>query len=264
MPFRNITRRSFSRSDCLYLSKKVTTLSIVLGTLLTNNLGLTYSTSVIKKPYRILVIHGKGNSGDLYRSKLLPLIESHQFKNCEFLFPNAPFQMITDGDSAPNQYEWWKLGKGERSFTAKNYEGIQTSIELIESFKSIDAVIGHSQGAILLSILLARGLLGHSSFLPSKTILSGAAWPNPYSDFLEQIENMNDSEKLILIKKSNLEKTLHVIGEIDDINPPEMAKRICRIFGGELKIHSGGHFLPIDEASIQGYANFLNLPNDKL
>jgi Serine hydrolase (FSH1) len=201
----------------------------------------------LSRGYRVLVLHGKYNSADNYRRILSPLVDCNLFQGCEFKFLNAPHRI---GDES--EYEWWGLAKEERSYTAKEYIGIDKSINLIESVGEVDAIIGHSQGAILTSILLARGVLGKSKFLPKKAILSGAAWPNPYTKMLENLQPY-------MIESAGL-KTLHVVGDADDVNPTEHARLICDIFRGDLMTHPGGHFLPTDEASLKRYAEFLQPP----
>ena len=55
-------------------------------------------------------------------------------------------------------------------------------------------------------------------------------------------------------------KSLYIAGDIDDVNPPEHARRICQLFCGELMCHPGGHILPTDETSLRKYAEFLQIP----
>ena len=86
--------------------------------------------------YRVVVIHGKGNSGDSYRQRLQPLITAPQFQHVEWVFPTAPYRM-RDGHE---EFEWWRLPKGERSFTALSYDGAEESIKQIESMTDVDAL----------------------------------------------------------------------------------------------------------------------------
>jgi len=205
-------------------------------------------------PLRVLVLHGKGTNGEIYKRRLNPLVQSVSLKNdhVEWFFPNAPhlikLESSVNHHQPTNTFEWWRLGEGERSFTADFYDGVQSSIRFVEEFGSVDAIIGHSQGAILASILIARGVLGQSSFLPKKFILSGAAWPKPYGYLLEMLK----AEKV----KQNI-KSLHVIGTLDEVNPPEMAEKLCNLLGGEILLHAGGHSLPLDSAYLDKYVEFL-------
>ena len=198
--------------------------------------------------YRVVVLHGKGNSGESYRQRLQPLITAPQFQHVEWVFPTAPYRM-RDGHE---EFEWWRLPKGERSFTALSYEGADESIKQIESMKDVDALVGHSQGAILMSVVLARRALGLSTFQTKHAILSGAAWPKPYEKLMNELSSLpRDSIPI---------KTLHVIGAADDVNPTEQAAEICSLLQGQLLMHPGGHVLPLDEESIGKYASFLLSP----
>jgi pimeloyl-ACP methyl ester carboxylesterase len=194
------------------------------------------ATSV--RAYRIAVLHGKGNTGDTYRQRLQPLITAPQFKGVEWVFPTAPYTMSGGSD----QREWWRLPRGERSFTASTYEGAEESIALVESL-NVDALIGHSQGAILMAVVLARKAQGLSAFKLQKAILSGAAWPKPYEALME---------KLTAVPAGTLKTalpTLHVLGAQDDVNPTEQAAEICSLLQGELLMHPGGHVLPTTSTS---------------
>lgn len=210
--------------------------------------GSMTMAAALTKGYKIVVLHGKGNTGATYQERLAPLINAAQFQQCEFVFPTAPYQMGKEVD----QYEWWRLPRGERSFTATSYEGAEASIDMIEKLVDVDAIIGHSQGAILMSIVLARKALGLSSFQVKRAILSGAAWPKPYEYSL--------MGKLASIPKGSLlttTPTLHVMGAADDVNPTEQAAEICRLLQGEVCMHPGGHVLPLNDEYIQKYASFL-------
>ena len=195
--------------------------------------------------YRVVVIHGKGNSGDSYRQRLQPLITAPQFQHVEWVFPTAPYRM-RDGHE---EFEWWRLPKGERSFTALSYDGAEESIKQIESMTDVDALIGHSQGAILMSVVLARRALGLSSFQTKHAILSGAAWPKPYEKLMNELSTLPLCSVPI--------PTLHVLGAADDVNPTEQAAEICSLLQGQLLMHPGGHVLPLDQESIGKYASFL-------
>ena len=199
------------------------------------------------RAYRIAVLHGKGNTGETYRSRLEPLITASAFAGVEWVFPTAPYKMI----GADDQYEWWRLPRGERSFTALSYEGAEESIAMVEAL-NVDALIGHSQGAILMAIVLARKAQGLTSFSLKRAILSGAAWPKPYEDTL--------MEKLAAAPAGSLKAalpSLHVIGAIDNVNPTEQAAEICSLLQGDLLMHPGGHVLPVDDVYIAKYAKFL-------
>lgn len=199
------------------------------------------------KKIRILALHGKGGSGPEFQAKLTPLMKSLQkkYQDCNTLldidFITAPF----DGG------QWWTLPPGVRSFNADKYQGFETSVKLVQESVSktkYDFILGHSQGAILLSAMMAQSTESNiwSEFgcqdNPVGLILNGAAWPNPYSELLESFQVSNDGNF----------QCLFIIGEIDAINPPEGAERVrdsMKTGGLEVStiVHPRGHPVPVED-----------------
>ena len=144
-------------------------------------------------------------------------------------------------------FAWWKLPAGERSFTATEYPGFEESTEKIlaamnEQDDPFDLVMAHSQGAILTAALLALGRFpGHPRL---GYILNGVAWPNPYTNELEELTFTTKDEP------SHTPRILLVTGEKDQINPPASQVKVqdALVAAGACVTslqHSGGHGLPI-------------------
>ena len=128
------------------------------------------SASASSSPIRVLCLHGKGESSASFQSLLSPLIQlCHQRKlDIEWVFPNGSFPC------SPYQpedgFSWWNLPPNTRSFTTSQYIGVDETLRRIETeIYPVDVVFGFSQGAILASVLLMRGLLHehHSISRPS-------------------------------------------------------------------------------------------------
>uniref|UniRef100_A0A7S1IPF6 Serine hydrolase domain-containing protein n=1 Tax=Eutreptiella gymnastica TaxID=73025 RepID=A0A7S1IPF6_9EUGL len=210
--------------------------------------------STMANPYRILVLHGKEGNGDEFKERLAPLQKGlGEDRNLEWVFLTAPH-------AVGGGFAWWTLPPGVRSFQATEYGGFEESIELIEraweELGPFDAVMGYSQGAILLSVLLSRGLTGGvTPVRPSRAILFGAAWPNPYSSGLEALKEPEVQQSL----EEGPLRTLHVYGTRDKVNPPEMAKRIADLYGHGASHyeHAGGHIVPQTPEDVARYAAFL-------
>ena len=103
--------------------------------------------------------------------------------------------------------------------------------------------MGHSQGAILLTALLALNVITEHPTIGY--ILNGVAWPNPYSLELESVQlvSMNN-------KKHTPIRILVLIGEQDQINPPAQADRVVTALqkaGCDVTVvvHPNGHAIPI-------------------
>jgi predicted esterase len=160
--------------------------------------------------------------------------------------------------------EWWMLPPGVRSFQAKEYIGFEDSALLVENAltnQKYDFLLGHSQGAILASILMTTSSIFSSNHTqrPYGCILNGVAWPNPFQEHLHHYAT-NPPEKPIL----NTTKALLIIGKMDDINPPEGGEKVRDIFKDSGKIsvetiyHENGHSFPThDPMTMEAICNWI-------
>jgi predicted esterase len=194
------------------------------------------------RTFKILALHGKGNSGDQFRKSLKPLLDATP--NCDWHFINGPHKL-------DRGFCWWNLPPGARSYTALKYDGLEQSLDTLDAAWATDGpfdiVFGHSQGAMLaaISVALASSDRDEIIFRPKSGIFSGSAWPNAANDLLTSVN-------------SSL-PTLHIWGTQDDVNPWEMAMKLKDNFGckADSLVHSGGHIVPLDEASIQKIRSFV-------
>ena len=137
--------------------------------------------------FKVLFLHGKGENGPTFQKRLGPLEAALKTRNpcvvCEYA--TAPHEI------GPGKYAWWQLPANERSFTTSEYIGMEQTLEHVQSLWAAsgpyDAVIAHSQGSILTSVLLAKALQSDYSFRPTKAVLFGAAWPKPYEALLQSL-----------------------------------------------------------------------------
>ena len=130
---------------------------------------------------------------------------------------------------------------------------------VIQELPKHDFCIGHSQGAILLTSLLAQ-----SSSLPiirGGYIWNGAAWPNPFNDQLESLAASTKQQKD--------QNGLMIVGDNDDINPPEGALRVRDLLtniGMEISTvhHNGGHSVPVsDDVALQSIITWMLKQTEK-
>jgi len=188
-----------------------------------------------RKVFNILALHGKGGSGVEFQRKLARLIEktndiAPSDVNVKWTFLDAPFE----------GGQWWLLPPNTRSFEANEYMGFRQSKDIVmDEIKDndVDLVVGHSQGAILISALLAS----NSDGTFPRCVLNGAAWPNPFTSDLYEAQRLKVWE--------NRSRALFVIGKNDKINPPSSARKVFDCFreGGmkvEIQEHDGGHSIP--------------------
>jgi predicted esterase len=187
---------------------------------------------------RVLGLHGSGGTAQAFRQLLDVWNESLN----DVQFTTSTVQGETPME---NGFAWWRLGRGERSFTA-TYDGYDTSATTVLSHVKNDdseLIIAHSQGAILTTALLAQGLLGGTVPHPRVGyILNGVAWPNPYTLELDSL------------KVTGHPRVLLITGVNDKITPPEQGFRVeaaLKQAGCNLTVllHPGGHSLPMPATS---------------
>lgn len=219
-----------------------------------------YMANEDQMTWRVLVLHGKQSNGSSFRQVLKPLEENLNRKSAcqwKWTYLTAPYKM-KDGKEA---YEWWTLKPGERSFTATEYGGYEASSKMVmEELPKHDFCLGHSQGAILLTSLLQDSHNAQSLSLPTLRggyILNGAAWPNP---FTKQLENLNESTS----KANNFDQHgIIVVGTNDKINPPDGAFRVRDLLKNigihmDTVKHDGGHSVPVkDEIALESIVSWL-------
>lgn len=208
--------------------------------------------------FRILCLHGKGGNGEEFLERLHPLrravderLMDNKHSNITIKWDalTAPYQI---GDNDDDAYAWWTMKPGERSYNAQQYIGFDESSSKVmqsvfptsdQSSCNHDLILGHSQGAILLSALLAT----NADLQRSKCsyVLNGAAYPNPYKNALtsfQQQQSQHDNNMLDV-------PMLFVMGRNDNINPIESAKQVHDAYkhaGLDVSIiyHDGGHSVP--------------------
>lgn len=183
---------------------------------------------------RILALHGKGDTVANFARILTPIIQKTQ-EMYEWHIVQGAFDVPEGG------FCYWTLEPGERTYQAKVLPGFEKSLESIRKDGPWSAVFGFSQGAMMAA-------LAAESIPFEKVVLVGAAWPTAQGVVLERLK-----------AKGAMCKSLHVIGEEDEVNPPEMAKQVADCFGEGATIfnHKRGHIVPRDEEAMKAYVDFL-------
>ena len=205
--------------------------------------GMATTGSSLTSNLRVLALHGSGGNAQSFHDTITHWHRALQEKK------NIELEIVAIDAPVPNEdgtgYSWWRLPKDVRSFQATAYDGFDESSERVigtisSASEQFDLIIGHSQGGILLASLLALRMLPYH---PSRGyVLNGVAWPNPYTQQLEQLQfgTVHGQSPRILL----------VIGDNDAINAPDQALRVrgaLQSAGGTVTSihHSGGHSVPI-------------------
>ena len=201
-----------------------------------SSMGVDDTSKPSQRTFRVLALHGSGETGDrfLHRLDVLKMAAADENVHLDITTIDAPFPKA-DG------FAWWEMPPGVRSFTAERYAGLEESIsrflDVYDSFPRFDLVLGHSQGGIFISVLL---LLGKMPYYPSVGyILNGAAMPNPYRTHLTSLD----------VKKEDPPRVLFIMGQSDKIVPLSILEQLRDGFqeaGFPVSSihHPGGHSFP--------------------
>jgi len=201
-------------------------------------------------PIRVLCLHGKGESGGsfCYNTEFLDDFEDGALE-VSWEYVNAPHSTPYDALA----FEWWKLPPGERSFTATTYEGADVSLAHIERIwresGPFDGIMGFSQGAMLAAVVAAKSLMEPDfGARPKFAILFGAAYPLPFDPLLKSLKASKDTKTI---------PTMHVFGEKDNVNPPELGQLLADCFADPCIVwHPGAHTVPSESELVVRLHNF--------
>ena len=204
-------------------------------------------------PSSTLFLHGKSNDGPSFRTKMAPFLDE-----LSAVSPSWNGHFVT----SPFRGEWWSLPPGIRSGQASEYPGFEESQNLV--LKEIEersptTLLGQSQGAILLFAMIANGVL---TTFEGDVILNGIQYPKPFEELIEGLASKGS--------KMFKGRVLLVVGDSDEISPPEGASRCAeklKILCEDVQLcrHKGGHSVPIhDEGAKERMLQYcLNLNNNE-
>ena len=184
---------------------------------------------------RVLCLHGKGGNGASFARHLKPLLDATS-ETIEWYFADGHVREPNGG------FGWWELAPGVRTFQASELPGLDESLRGVRETGPWDGLFGFSQGAMLAALAAAEKDDSVTEFC----VIVGAAWPACAAAKLEEISDAGV-------------RTLHVVGARDGINPPEQARRVAAAFGAGARTfdHDGGHVVPMDEAALRAYVEFI-------
>ena len=132
-----------------------------------------------KQPLKILVLHGFGSTGESCKEQIKPLFDSLN-ENCELHFISGMHDVpqllaIMFGGSSGNA--WWSMNPSSQG------EGYQDSLKQIinileketreKSVRSYDMIVGFSQGAAMVGMLIAEQALRKKKWFKFAGCISG-------------------------------------------------------------------------------------------
>ena len=218
-----------------------------LVALLGRSRAMSVRSATTAGPLRVLCLHGKGGSAREFAERTKFVSELLPPGEVELVCVDAPHSL---GEG--RGFAWWSQAPdGARSYEAERFVGADESLAAIRTAwtdQPFDALLGHSQGAMLAAMVVA-GCAG-DAVRPRAAIMTGAAWPRPFGDALRALAARDGA---------TIPPTLHVLGRADGINPPEMGLEVAECCGAEALVHwhDGGHIVPSDAASCEVFRAFL-------
>ena len=212
--------------------------------------GEDANTKQNKATLKVLLLHGKGSSGQDFASRLNTycdvLRDEQHGMELELVSIDGPISLGSEANNDNSDgFAWWNMPPFVRSYNATEYEGFETSAKLvldaIQNHGPFDIIYGHSQGAILTTALLA---LQRIAVHPKRGyILNGVAWPNPFSKEMESLQFSNSSAK---------PNILLITGLKDKINAPDTQEKVkdsLKKAGAQVSqiVHPAGHNVPMQK-----------------
>jgi predicted esterase len=236
---------SFVPSRPFELARRLSILSPSMASSASSSEETTRKTTV-----RVLALHGSGGTADSFAETLR---EWNRFlkKDAGTVLDVIAIQAAIHKDDG---FCWWSMPPGVRSFNAQSYTGFEESSRLVLeplSSTQYDLVVGHSQGAILLTALLALDKVPRHPAIGY--LLNGVAWPNPYTAELESLQLSEEAPRVLILHGAN-----------DKMNPLEQGQRVadalekagCSV---QVRQHPAGHAVPTpqDEETLSEVATWI-------
>ncbi|CAJ0932092.1 unnamed protein product, partial [Mesorhabditis belari] len=207
----------------------------------------TASTSKLK----ILCLHGYRQNDVFFREKTGGMRKMFK-KFADFHFVNAPHVPSVTSEDRGEVRGWW-FSRPDDHFSSKDvtdlFTGFDQSVQLIldtiANDGPFDGVLGFSQGASMLHLLLAKAQLGEIS-LPIDFVILASGF-----------KSLSTQHKAYLDVK--IEKpSLHMYGIGDEVVAYTISEKLAENFEEPTKIvHDGGHFIPPMSKYKTKFAEFL-------
>ena len=198
------------------------------------------SSDNTSKP-RILCLHGRYQSGSIFRNKIAGARRKLE-REYELHFLDGPILLNEEEEEEDKVYGWWNRDENDKHTLI--HEAFDYVIEQTKA-EQYDAIIGFSQGGTLATALAVSGAM------PNIRAICTAGAPCTH-EVLEIAEELSSSKNGLDIPK------LHLSGETDSMVSVESTKELVEKGGnGQLIIHDQGHLFPTRSARVKEILDFL-------
>lgn len=229
-----------------------------LGTRLRLYKGLP-GNAAAKTSLKILVLHGFGSSAEACKRQVRPLFDSLDVA-CELHFVNgmhdAP-QLLAMMFGGSSGNAWWSM---HPSSQGEGYaDSLRQLIDVLEfepkrkHTKSFDGILGFSQGASMVAMLVAEQAIRKKSWFNFACCISG---------FIPSIERMKNKID-VLCRKTNIHQVVpswHSFGANDIVIQKEKSLALAQMMNKSVvcDCHAGGHEVNTsDPKVIQSFGSFM-------
>ena len=226
-----------------YLHRHSAARLMTVGGRMSSSLANSNSSSDDKSKPHILCLHGRYQSGSIFRNKIAGARRKLE-REYELHFLDGPILLNEEEEEEDKVYGWWNRdenGKHTLIEEAFDYVIEQTKTE------QYDAIIGFSQGGTLATALALSGVM------PNIRAICTAGAPCTH-EVLDIANKLSDKSK-----KNGLDiPKLHLAGETDSMVSVESTKELVERGGnGQLIIHDQGHLFPTRSARVKEILDFL-------
>lgn len=208
---------------------------------------------------RVLCLHGYGQDGDAFRAKSGSCRKDSK-KLVDFEFVTSPHHIVpgagpgaghpdhkAEEGADPGRY-WWDFNS-EASQMNGFEESVSFLAQIFEERGPFDGVLGFSQGAGMLAILMAK--LQRRELPTAITFRFGCM----VSGFLPR----DSTYRAILEAQPLTIPSLHVYGETDNIIKPDRSQALASAWtptAATVLTHAGGHLMPSVASVRKGLKQF--------
>jgi predicted esterase len=202
---------------------------------------------------RILMVHGYGQTSKTFREKTGAVRRSAKriVGEWEFIEANLEAPAREELPEAPGGKAWWLWNHSHTNPINTGWENsVKDLVYKLEKDGPFDGVLGFSQGASMVSLLVAEQEKRGCSWFHFAMFVGG---------FLPRMEVMR--EKITTDAANTSIPTWHSYGLKDDIIPAEMSIELVKCMGKNAIVcppHNGGHLVSSSKETRASFVAFLD------
>ena len=196
---------------------------------------------------RILALHGSRQNGEVFRTRLAPVVTRLEDAGHQVVFVDAPHELpMGVGDEVPMR-TWWSSGGGDVRDTTGWDKSLEALREMWTSRGPFQGIIGFSQGASAGLILCELADAADECFasLRCAVLCAGYVVPSPGA-----VPNPIVSSRI---------RAMIIAGDADEAVPPADTLACAHRFHSSItRTHPGNHAFPSKSQDTRAVAEFFD------